>query len=232
MIKFVVPKSVLFALILCLCVATVPAQDPGIILPPLPSVMPPDPPDPETLPPPPQLEWEPLGPKDSGGVPGAIVVSPVPPPQAEAEIAPPPPPIVETPLPVGPDAGEIELAKPDVEIWRLEGDLPQIPARRSNRLDVAYMTGTEPVWLRVQFDPQAAGKSVYVRPGYGITVNPPRAILTVASNGECLVLAQLANGMNRSHLIFYCDGVRTVLPVMRAALPTVEAKEEETGGGQ
>jgi hypothetical protein len=228
-------KSTLFRhalLILFLGAANMPAQEQGIIPPPLPSVIPPEPPDPDTLPPPPQLEWESLVPKGAEEEGGAVVVTAIPPPQAEAEIPPPPPPIVETPLPGGPDPGEVELATPDVEIWRQEGDMPQIPARHSNRLDVAYMTGTEPVWLRVQFDPQAAGKSVLVRPGLGITVNPPRTILTVASNGECLVLAQLVNGANRSHLIFYCDGVRTVLPIMRAALPTVVAKEQETGGGQ
>ena len=89
----------------------------------------------------------------------------------------------------------------------------------------AYVTGTEPVWLRVQFDPLAAGKSVFVEAWPWNHVNPPRTILTVSSNGECLVLAQLADGVNRSHLIFYCDGVRTVLPVMRAPLATVEANE-------
>lgn len=228
-------KSILFRnvlLILCLGAANLPAQEAGIIFPPIPSVLPPDPPDPETLPPPPQLQWESLPPRESEAGGGTSAGVDVPPPQPETPIAPPPPPIVETPLPGGPDAEEIELAKPDVEIWRPEGDLPQIPARHSNRLDVAYMTGAEPVWLRVQFAPQAAGKSVYCRPGYGMSLNPPEGILTVASSGECLVLAQLANGVNRSHLIFYCDGVRTVLPVMRAALPTVEADEAQTGGGQ
>ena len=112
MIKFVLPKSVLFAFFLCLGAVNSPAQEPGMILPPLPTVYKEPPPDPETLPSPPQVEWEPLGPPDSGEAPGASVVLPVPPPQAEDSIPPPPPPIVETSLPGGPDEEEIELAKP------------------------------------------------------------------------------------------------------------------------
>jgi hypothetical protein len=138
---------------------------------------------------------------------------------------------VETPLPSAPSAAEIELAKPEVEVWRLQSELPQIPERRANKLDQAYVTGTEPVWLRAQFDAAAAGKGVHVRPGRGVTLNPPGAVLTVSSTGECLVLAQLAPGIARSHIIFHCQGMKTVLPVVRASLPTVIAAEEETGGG-
>ena len=45
-------------LILCLAAASLPAQQAEMIPPPIPSVIPPEPPDPDTLPPP-QLEWEP-----------------------------------------------------------------------------------------------------------------------------------------------------------------------------
>jgi hypothetical protein len=57
------------------------------------------------------------------------------------------------------DPAALELAKPDVEIWRNESEYPQIPARRANRLALSYVTGTEPVSLRVQFDPRMEGKS-------------------------------------------------------------------------
>jgi hypothetical protein len=154
----------------------------------------------------------------------------VPPPKAEASIAPPPPPVVETPLPGGANPADIEAVKPDVEIWRGESEWPQIPERRASKLDLAYVTGTEPVWLRVQFSPSAAGKTVYVRPGRGITLNPPGAVLTVSSTGECLVLAQLAEGVDQTHIAFYCQGMKTVLPVMRSPLPTVLEAELETGG--
>jgi hypothetical protein len=219
-------------LILCLGAANLPAQEQGIILPPIPSVLPPDPPDPDTLPPPPPLQWEALPPRDSGGEGGASGGVDVPPALDETPLAPPPPPVEEVPLPGGPDPAEEELAKPDVEIWRPEGELPQVPERRFNRLAQTYVTGTAPVWLRVQFDPLAAGKRVFVKPGRGITLQPSEAVLTISSSGECLVLATLAEGLARSHVIFYCEGVKTVLPVVRAPLATVIAAEEETGGGE
>jgi hypothetical protein len=220
-----------FALLsLCLGAANLPAQESSMIPPPIPLVLPPEPPDPDTLPPPPQFEWAPLGSKgeDEGG--GGVVAF-VSPPLPEPSMAPPPPPMIETALAEMPDPAELDLAKPDVEIWREASDYPQIPARTSNRLAQTYVTGTEPVWLRVQFNPQAAGKSVYVKPGRGITLEPPAAIQTISSSGECLFLARIAEGISRSHIVFYCDSVKTVLPVMKAPLATVIGAEEATGGG-
>ena len=103
--------------------------------------------------------------------------------------------MVETPLPGAPDPAQMELAKPDVEVWRTESESPQIPPRVSNRLAPAYFTGTEPVVLRVQFSPLVAGKIVYVKPGLGITLEPPLALLTVSSSGECVFQARFAEGL-------------------------------------
>jgi hypothetical protein len=228
------PRSPQFScalVILCLGAAYLPAQQPEMIPPPIPSVLPPEPPDPDTLPPPPRLEWEPLGPKGSEEAEGGTVGIIVPPPLTEVPVEPPPPPMVETPVAGLPDPSEMELAKPEVEIWRESSEWPQVPARTSNRLDKAYVTGTEPVWLRVQFDPQAAGKTVYVKPGPGITISPSEGFLTVPSTGECVVQAQFMEGLTRGHVVFYCEGVKTVLPVARAPLAKVEENEVETGGG-
>lgn len=153
----------------------------------------------------------------------------LPPPQAEPSIAAPPPPAVENPVPGAPDPAQMELAKPDIEVWRTESDAPQVPTRVSNHLAQAYFTGTEPVVLRVQFSPLAAGKTVYVKPGRGITLEPPLALLTVSSSGECLVQARFAEGLPRSHFVFYCEGVKTVLPVVRGTLAQVEAAELGSG---
>jgi hypothetical protein len=216
-------------LILCLCAANLPAQQ-ADMLPPLPPSNAVPPPDSDTLPPPPQLEWSPLGPKDEGAGGGIIEPPLVPSAQADVPIAPPPPPTIETPLPGGPDPNAIELAKPDVEVWRAEGDSPQTPARLPERLDKAYVAGPAPVWLRVQYSPLAAGKQVLVRAGRGITVSVPGGTLIIPPSGECLVQAQLADGVDRSHINFYCDGIKTALPVVRASLETVEGAE--IGGGQ
>lgn len=202
-----------------------------MIPPPIPSVIPPEPPDPDTLPPPPPAEWETLVPKGSKEEGGGAVAVVIPPPETETPIAPPPPLLIETPLPGGPDLSGMELLKPDVEIWRGDSDWPQIPARRSSQLDPAYVTGTEPVWLRVKFDSAAAGKKVFVRLHSGITLNPPVRVLTIPEDGEIIVLGELVQGFARSHIIFYCSGMKTVLPVVRASLATVVGAEEETGGG-
>jgi hypothetical protein len=218
--------------ILCLGIANLPAQEPEMILPPLAPFYAAPPPDPATLPPPPQLEWQSLPPEDSAEEPVTAGTVPVPPPQAEALIAPPPPPEVETPFPGGPDPAQLELVRPEVEIWRGASEWPQIPPRRFNQLALAYIAGTEPVWLRVQFNSLAAGKSVSARPGRGLTLQPSNGILTVSSSGECLVLAQLHESVFQSHIIFYCEGVKTVLPISRAPLAIVIQAEEETGGGE
>jgi hypothetical protein len=122
----------------------------------------------------------------------------------------------------------MELLKPEVEIWRAESESPQVPSRQFNKLEAAYVTGTEPVWLRVQFDPAAAGSTVYVKPSRGIVLDPQVAKMTVPSNGECIVPAQVVEGFKQSHIIFYCGPVTTVLPVVRATLAKVIEAEEES----
>jgi hypothetical protein len=190
-------------LILCLVAPNLPAQDDPEMRPaPIPSIVPAPPPAADTLPPPPHIEWAPLGPKDEGDQGGLPTVVQVPPPLVETAIPPPPPPVVETPLTGQPDPAETELAKPDVEVWRPEGETPQIPERHPNQLDRAYITGTTPVLLRVQFDPLAAGKRVYVRPGKGVTVEMTGAALTVSPTGECVLSAQLEEDFPRGHIIF------------------------------
>lgn len=197
--------------------------------PPIPSVIPPPPPDPDTLPPPPQLQWEPLVPKGAEAQGSVADSVDAPPPDPEPSVAPAPPPVIEPIVPGLPDPAQMELLKPDVEIWRQQSESPQVPTRQINRLDPAFVTGTEPVTLRVQFSAAVAGKKVYVRPGRGLSIGSNDGVLTVSSAGECLLGAQLDEGVDRSHVIFYCEGVKTVLPVYRASLATVIQAEGEGG---
>lgn len=222
-------RCFLFTLLLCLGWTNAPAQEPEMRAPPIPEVLPPAPPDPYNLPAPPELQWESLTPKGSEEEQPSGELVDVPPPATESAIAPPPPATLEVPLPGIPDPADLERAKPDVEIWRPQSEWPQVPARRSNKLDLTYVSGTEPATLRVQFDPLLAGKSVYIRPGLGITLNPPAVTLTVPANGEIIIVALIAEGRDRSHITFYCEGVKTVLPVMRAPVPVIIQAEEETG---
>jgi hypothetical protein len=218
--------SVFFvAVLLFLPPAKMRAQQPAMPGP-VPELASSPPPEPETLPPPPPMEWQPLGPKGSDDVGSGDVTVIATKPEPEASIAPPPLPLVETPIP-GVDFTKLELAKPEVEIWREDSEWPQKPQRHSNRLETAYIAGTAAVWLKVQFAPEAAGKLVSARPGPGITLQPPEGIFTVSSSGECIVLAQLQESVVLSHINFLCEGIKTVLPVSRATLATVEAKEAE-----
>jgi len=230
MSKFVHCSFVLLAICLFLFPANSPAQQP-VMPPPLPSSLAnPPPPELDALPSPPELQWQPLGPKGSEEPPAppAEVIATAP--ETEASIDPPPPPVIDPPA-NSPNPVEMELVKPEVEIWRSGSSTPQVPPRQLNRLKPAYITGTEPVWLRVQFDPLAGGKKVFVKPS-GITLDLPVAMMTISDSGECLFLAQLEENVSEGHIIFYCEGVKTVLPVLRASLAKVEEKEAESGGGQ
>lgn len=97
-------------------------------------------------------------------------------------------------------------------------------------MDTGFVTGTELVTLRLQFDPRAAGERIRVFGGNSLSLNPPEQVLTVSSRGECLVTGQLSPGMPRGHVIFYCGMIKTVVPLTRAPLAKIEAEETRTGG--
>jgi hypothetical protein len=128
MTKLFHSSLILLATFFFLWPVTARAQQP--VLPPLPApeLANSPPPELDALPPAPQLEWQPLGPKESEDLSSGGEAMDVPPPKGEVTIAPPPPPTIETPLPGGPDVSEMELVKPEVEVWRGESEWPQIPA--------------------------------------------------------------------------------------------------------
>lgn len=184
MLKLLFPKCFLLALFLCWWTPKVSAQGQEVLLPPRLDYAPP--PDLSTLPSPPELEWESL---------------PERPPDEESSPAPPPPvsmavpPQAETPLdppssteivPGATSLAPVEVSKSSVEVWREESESPQMPARQGPQFDRALVTGTEPVLVHLQFSALAAGKSVIVRPGPGVTVDPPETEFHVAANGECV----------------------------------------------
>jgi hypothetical protein len=128
------------------------------------------------------------------------------------------------------DVAEIQRLTPRVEIWRPNGDRPQIPARRGKRTDYAFITGTEPVTVRLQFDPRVAGTRVVVIAANGFTFNPPQQVLTVSSRGDCVVTGQLAEGAPRGHFVAYCGTIQTIVPLARTSMAGVQAEEVRTGG--
>ena len=172
---------------------------------------------------------------------GLLAVAVVPSARSSAENAvsplPVPPPVAPLPaLPAPPlrptiqprrDQALINKLTPRVEIWRPNSNHPQIPARRSNRgnSDPAFITGANPVTIRLRFNPQAAGEHVTVIAARGILLNPPQQVLTISGQGDCTFQAQLTEGVSRGHLITFCKNVRTVVPLVRAPLKVVEAWE-------
>jgi hypothetical protein len=159
-------------------------------------------------------------------------VSFVVPPQAETPLDPPSSPEIAAFVPGGSAFPSEEVSKSEVEVWRDVSEYPQMPVRRGLQFDQALVTGREPVLVRLQFSPLAAGKAVTVRPGPGVTVDPPETEFHVDANGECVVSVLLDPSYPRSAITVFCDGNKTTLPLSRATVELVEAAEEAAGDGQ
>ncbi|HWM24824.1 MAG TPA: hypothetical protein VNP98_08365 [Chthoniobacterales bacterium] len=245
MLRFSLPKYLLLALFLWIWAAETPAQELEISE----AVAE----EPETPVPPPPV---PLSPAESNfveadefappsnGVPSATAMAPeepaatapfpAPPPMPEIELAPPaaPPQALFT---TAPTLQTIQSVTPLVEVWPRGATSPQIPQRygagrnHHQRLKPAYFVGHEPVTVLLRFHPSASGKSVMVRPAWGLTVDPPDEVLTVAPNGECIMAVTLDSGLSRSHLSFFCDGLTTTLALTRV-VPEVAASLDGGNG--
>jgi hypothetical protein len=87
------------------------------------------------------------------------------------------------------------------------------------------------VLVRLQFDPLVRGKTVVVRPGQGVVLDPPTEVLQIRPTGECVVTVRLEENVPRGHISFHCDGLMTTLPLLRASLSVVAANEQATAGG-
>ena len=86
--------------------------------------------------------------------------------------------------------------------------------------------------MRLQFQPVAAGKSVIVTPGPGVTVDPPVTALSIGVTGECVVSVSLAGSFSQSDLTVYYAGARVTLPLVRTTPEVVAARETATKGGR
>jgi hypothetical protein len=230
MLKFSLLRSLLLTLFLCLPAANLPAQEAELEPPPLPDFATAPPPDPESLESPPSLEWEPLESVDPEQ--GTNLTPPEPfdvlPPEPEAPLDQPP---ISEVVP-GKDLDPEKTRPEESEVWREESEFPQMPTRLGAQFDRAYITGPEPVLVRLQFDPLAAGSAVVVIPGPGVTVDPPETEFYVGPTGECIVSVALDGTFLRSDMNVYCMGIRTKVPLARASLAEVVAVEEATGGGR
>lgn len=85
--------------------------------------------------------------------------------------------------------------------------------------------------VRLQFDPSARGKVVAVTAANRTAV-VSEAVLRVRPTGECVVSLQLDQDAPRGHVTFMCEGIYTTLPLVRATLRLVAAKEIADGDGR
>jgi hypothetical protein len=160
---------------------------------------------------------------------------------------PPPPPIPPAPNPPPPVLPPVvpEIARASgasdppqwqtwqVEVWTNDSTTPQRPARRGHRFELAYVNVTEPALVRLQFQPAAAGRIVIVRPGPGITIDPPETELTIGATGEYVVSVSLAGSFKQSDITIYCVGARITLPLARTSpAPPVGATQTAKRGGR
>lgn len=118
----------------------------------------------------------------------------------------------------------------EVEVWQKDSTTPQRPVRRGRQFELAYLVGTEPALVRLQFHPLAAGKAVIVKPGPGVKVDPSGTEFRVGPTGECVVSVTLDGSFRRSDINIYCVGIRTKLPLSRA--PLAATQEAISRGGR
>jgi hypothetical protein len=155
--------------------------------------------------------------------------------------APPPPPLSAAPSlgwrSKGPSVAEINRLTPDIEVWRAGAVAPQRPKshgrnRFRRRVAHAFISGNEPVLVRLQFDPSASGKAVIVRAAPGITLEPSGEVFQIRPTGECVVAVTLDPALRQGHMTFYSEGIVTTLPFSRTPARVVEARENRDAEGQ
>ena len=129
-------------------------------------------------------------------------------------------------------SGPPQWQRCQVEVWTNNSTTPQRPARRGHRFELTYVTSTEPALVRLKFQPVAAGQSVIVKPGPGVTVEPPQRELAIEANGECLLSVSLTGSFRESDITIYYVGNRITLPLARALSAPVATTKSATKGGR
>jgi hypothetical protein len=163
-------------------------------------------------------------------LPLPTVAASIPPaPQPEAAISVPPVPEIATPTRA---SGPPQWQRCQIEVWTNDSTTPQRPIRQGHRYAPAYVTATESALVRLQFETAAAGQSVIVNPGPGVTVDPPQRELAVQADGSCLVSVSLTGSFRESDITFYYVGNRITLPLARALSAPVATTQSAKNSGR
>jgi hypothetical protein len=107
--------------------------------------------------------------------------------------------------------------------------MPQKPDQRRRNFEMAYLIDTQKAMIRLQFPPRAAGSTVVIKAGPGVTVDPPQSQFQIGPGGQCVVSLALDRDFAQSNVEVYYLGTRTRLPLTRASAATVAAEEARTG---
>jgi hypothetical protein len=126
---------------------------------------------------------------------------------------------------------DIQRITPVVEVWRPNGQTPQIPARRRNNVLTAFVADSQPLMIRLQFDPAARGVAVLVRTGQGVVLDSATEGLHINANGDCLLTVHLPDDVNQGHLAVRCGASTTMVRLMRSSRGKVLARENSREGG-
>jgi hypothetical protein len=153
---------------------------------------------------------------------------PAPPPQPAAAV-PAPPILPAVVLPGARSASDIQRFTPAVEVWRANAHAPQVPPRRRHYVAEAYVSDSNPVLVRLQFDRAARGNLVFVRPGRDAILDSNPENLRINGAGECLVTLHLAEGADSGHVAFHCAGLMTTVSLTRTSEARVQARENAGG---
>jgi hypothetical protein len=155
----------------------------------------------------------------------SIPPRPAPPPAATPAFpvpAPNPAPVVSVAAPPAPASVSsapsflyLQHLTPVVEVWHSDALTPELPVRRGRYLSPVLVAPSETLIVRLQFGPQAAGKSVIVTPGPGVVANPSQQVFVLSSTADCAVSVTLGQGYLHGAVSFYCEGLTTKLPLGR-----------------
>jgi hypothetical protein len=86
--------------------------------------------------------------------------------------------------------------------------------------------------VRLQFQLVPPGQSVVVKPGPGVTVDPPQTEVAIGATGECLLSVSLTGSFPQSDITIYYLGNRITLPLARVSSVPVAVTESTTKGGR
>jgi hypothetical protein len=161
-------------------------------------------------------------------IPQPTPAFPVPPPNPAPALAMPAPP-APAPASSPPSLVQLQQLTPTVEIWRPTALSPELTTRRGDYLTPVSVAQNEILTIRLQFGLLAIGKTVVVTSAQGAMLDPPQQVLVVQSTGDCAVSVALSDGYSSGAIKFYCQGITTTLPLLRA-IPTPQPSPQRSNG--